>query len=298
MVTPQTGGSGLATAIRVSSAAVVLATSIAATAISVHDHDRISVVVDTNSVPSSGAASTTSQQPAQQLAPTPLPPHGAPGAPAGPSSAVRLGTGIAVPAAVPLNPGTHSGVSVPGAPAAGTPGGAVALIPGAAGLFDDTAATPQPPCPLGWPAPQHQGGLASLIGLAPMAGPFSSEAFALGSVYQPILRLAGPVLAELQPLLIRLQPIFDPIIAQAQAVEEIVLEAILPYYGPYRQQLISAEGDVAKWLAPMLDRMYHTEAASCLVAWEGQLITAAKGGPITVASLARPGTTVQLEPKR
>ncbi|WP_327095729.1 hypothetical protein OIE68_38090 [Nocardia vinacea] len=38
--------------------------------------------------------------------------------------------------------------------------------------------------------------------------------------------------------------------------------------------------------------------ASCFVAWQGQIIEQAKGGPIEVASLAHPGTVVELGPER
>ena len=50
-------------------------------------------------------------------------------------------------------------------------------------------------------APEQQGGLSSAINLAPMAGPFMSEAFALGSVYQPVLSIAGLLLAEIEPII-------------------------------------------------------------------------------------------------
>ncbi|MBF6334086.1 hypothetical protein [Nocardia transvalensis] len=234
----------------------------------------------------------------------------APAAPAGrggvPSS-VPINPGNSGPAAtVPLNqsaPGTSAapGTSTPGNPGASTPispgsspGGSVPL---ADNPFATATANTQPACPLGWPAPKQQGGLASLIGLAPLAGPFSSEAFALGSVYQPILQLAGPVLAEIAPVIARNQPAIDPIITQVQGAEAVVLQAILPYYGPYRGQLIAAEGELAKQLAPILDRVYNSEAASCFVAWQGQLIDQAKGGPLRVPSLAHPGTVVELDPK-
>ncbi|WP_228823644.1 hypothetical protein [Nocardia blacklockiae] len=194
---------------------------------------------------------------------------------AAPNSSVPLGGGAA-------GPGGTDSVPLAGA--------------GGANPFDVAPANTQPPCPLGWPAPAQQGGLASLIGLAPLAGPFSSEAFALGSVYQPLLQLVGPVLAEIAPVLNRYQPLIDPVITQVQGVEAVVLEAILPYYGPYRDQLIAAEGDLAKALAPALNRIHDSEAASCFVAWQGQLIDQAKGAPIRVASLAHPGTTVELRP--
>ncbi|MBO0853584.1 MAG: hypothetical protein J2P18_07435 [Nocardia sp.] len=170
-------------------------------------------------------------------------------------------------------------------------------VPLGASPFTAPALNTQPRCPLGWPAPAQQGGLASLIGLAPMAGPFSSEAFALGAVYQPLLQLAGPVLAQIAPVLAQYQPAIDPVITRVQGAEAVVLQAILPYYGPYRGQLIAAEGDLARRLTPVLDSVYNSPAASCFVAWQGQVIAQAKGGPIKVASLAHPGTVVELGPK-
>jgi hypothetical protein len=44
-----------------------------------------------------------------------------------------------------------------------------------------------------------------------------------------------------------------------------------------------------------LDRIYASPAASCLVSWEAQIIAQAKGRPLQVASLARPGAVVTLK---
>lgn len=229
----------------------------------------------------------------------------APAAPAAPGAPAPAGG--APGGGVAINPGTAAG---PGTGPAITPGGATPIgggtsigggtpidgsggAPGAGGL----ATAPieqQASCPLGWPKPERQGGLASLIGLAPAAGVFSSEAFALGSVYQPLLQLVGPLLAEIEPVITANLPWINPLIEQVQGVEAVVLEAILPYYGPYRGQLLAAEGEVAKVLAPILADAYRTPAAACLVAWQGQIISAAKGKPVTVASLSRPGQTVVL----
>ncbi len=212
----------------------------------------------------------------------------------GPAASVPIGNGTGPAASVPIGNGSGPAASVPIGPGA-APATSVPLTSG--NPFTTAPVNTQPACPLGWPAPKQQGGLASLIGLAPLAGPFSSEAFALGSVYQPILQLAGPLLAEISPVIARNQPWIDPIIARVQAVEAVVLEAILPYYGPYRAQLIAAEGEFARQLAPILNSVYNSEAASCLVAWQGQLIDQAEGGRITVASLAHPGTVVELGPE-
>lgn len=57
-----------------------------------------------------------------------------------------------------------------------------------------------------------------------------------------------------------------------------ILEAILPYYGPYRNDVLKAEGDLAKALTPFLESLYKTPTAQCLVAWEAQRIRDARGG--------------------
>ncbi|MFJ1460171.1 hypothetical protein [Nocardia sp. N2S4-5] len=320
----------LAGAIRIVAAVTALGSTVAVTALTVRDHDDqpVTVVVSQAPAPAARTAPAQPEPPAQPgsapAAPAApgtapagsVPPGTAPAgslppgtAPAGsvpngvaPAASVPLGGAAGVAPGIAIGPGNAGpGASVPLNGGSQGPGGTDSVplngAPGAAGLFDAAPANAQPPCPLGWPAPRQQGGLASLIGLAPLAGPFSSEAFALGSVYQPLLQLVGPVLAEIAPVIIRNQPLIDPVIAQVQSVEAVVLEAILPYYGPYRDQLIAAEGDLARNLAPALDRIHDSEAASCFVAWQGQLIEQAKGGPVRVASLAHPGTTVELGPE-
>ncbi|MFC9437949.1 hypothetical protein [Nocardia sp. NPDC057030] len=313
----------LASAVRAVAALTVIGSAVAVTALTVRQDDDVTSVVITQEQPAAAARPAAPAAPAETptaatapapaaTAPAPAAAAPAPGGGPAPAASVPLGSGGAS-AVVAINPGTAApntgapGGSVPlgaGAPNSSVPlgGGAPnSSVPlGGAGGANPFAAAPlaaQPACPLGWPAPKQQGGLASLIGLAPLAGPFSSEAFALGSVYQPILQLAGPVLAEIAPILARYQPAIDPFITQVQGVEAVVLQAILPYYGPYRDQLIAAEGDLAKVLAPILTNAYNSEAASCFVAWQGQIIDQAKGGRITVASLAHPGTVVELGPE-
>ncbi|MFI6997968.1 hypothetical protein [Nocardia sp. NPDC050175] len=307
----------LASAIRAVAALTVIGSAVAVTALTVRQDDDVTSVVITQEQPAAAARPAAPAAPAETPVAPPAPvaaaPAPAPGGGPAPAASVPLGSGGA-PAVVAINPGTGA------APNAGAPSGSVPLGAGApnssvplgggapnssvplggAGGANPFAAAPlaaQPACPIGWPAPKQQGGLASLIGLAPLAGPFSSEAFALGSVYQPILQLAGPVLAEIAPVLAQYQPAIDPFITQVQGVEAVVLQAILPYYGPYRGQLIAAEGELAKVLAPILTNAYNSEAASCFVAWQGQIIDQAKGGRITVASLAHPGTVVELGPE-
>ncbi|MFT3899295.1 MAG: hypothetical protein QM728_03495 [Gordonia sp. (in: high G+C Gram-positive bacteria)] len=200
----------------------------------------------------------------------------------------------------------------PGAPAPGGAAGLTAPVPGGTGTTpggpnalgsptltspDGQDWRPSTSCP-DWPAPlrTQQGGLSSLINLAPAAGPFMSEAFALGSVYQPMLSIAGPLLAEIEPVIAANLPWINPLIDQAQAVGAVVLEAILPYYGPYRQQVLTLEGGIARDLTPILQRLASTPQAVCFVAWQAKAIRDAKGGKLTVASLAHPGERIRLSP--
>ncbi|WP_433624183.1 hypothetical protein [Nocardia sp. CA-120079] len=307
-MTSRTTRPGVASAIRAVAALTVIGSAVAVTALTVRDDDEVAAVVVQQEQPAAGR-SAAPQVPASTAVPAepgaaappaagdPAPPPAAavPLGAAGVSAAVAIGPASNTPAA---NAPGESGPAGP-VPLGGSPGtGPATSIPlGGGSPFATPAVNTQPACPLGWPAPKQQGGLASLIGLAPLAGPFSSEAFALGSVYQPILQLVGPVLAEIAPVIARYQPLIDPLITQVQGVEAVVLQAILPYYGPYRDQLIAAEGDLAKALTPVLTNIYNSEIASCFVAWQGQLIEQAKGGPIQVASLAHPGTVVELGPQ-
>ncbi|WP_040687072.1 hypothetical protein [Nocardia vinacea] len=300
MTSRSTTRPAVATAIRAVAALTVIGSAVAVTALTVRDDDEVATVVVQQEQPAAGRSAAT-PAPASAVPPTSAAPAAAPAAAGAPAVAVPLGA-AGVPAAVAIGPAGNAPASGPAAtvPLGDTPGaGPATSIPlGAGSPFAAPAVNTQPACPLGWPAPKQQGGLASLIGLAPLAGPFSSEAFALGSVYQPILQLVGPVLAEIAPVIAQYQPLIDPLITQVQGVEAVVLQAILPYYGPYRDQLIAAEGDLAKALTPILTNIYNSEIASCFVAWQGQIIEQAKGGPIEVASLAYPGTVVELGPDR
>ncbi|MEV6773412.1 hypothetical protein AB0N05_32750 [Nocardia sp. NPDC051030] len=272
----------LSSAIRAVAAVTVIGSAVAVTALTVRENEDVATVVVSQNQPAAAPlAAPQTQTPPSTLDSVPPATGGAPVA------AVPLAS---VPAAVALGPASSPGTNP-------QPAGPDSAVPLGTSPFAAAPVNTQPACPLGWPAPKQQGGLASLIGLAPLAGPFSSEAFALGSVYQPILQLVGPVLAEIAPVITQFQPQIDPLITQVQAVETVVLQAILPYYGPYRDQLIAAEGEFAKTLTPILTRAYNSEIASCFTAWQGQIIDQAKGGRITVASLARPGTVVELGPE-
>ncbi|GED97058.1 hypothetical protein nbrc107697_10970 [Gordonia crocea] len=232
--------------------------------------------------------------------PLALPPSGAAGVVPAPPGGDLPSPQLDAPA-----PGGAPAPGTPGQAAPGTPGspatpGALGGLPGAPLVTgpDGQDWRPTTKCP-DWPEPRPEqlGGLSSMINLAPMAGPFMSEAFALGSVYQPVLSIAGPLLAEIEPIITRNLPWINPLIERVQAVLAVVLEAILPFYGPYRRQLLALEGNIARDLTPILQRWASTPQAVCFVAWQAQMIRNAKGGRQTVASLARPGERIRFSPK-
>jgi len=218
----------------------------------------------------------------------------APAAPAGspPAASIPLGGGTSTTGGQPGAP-----LAVPGATATGPSVAGPSSATGALGGGTDWQATTK--CSYGWPSPgpDQQGGLSSLISVAPAAGPFMSEAFALGSVYQPIMSLAGPLLAEVQPVIAANMSWISPLIDKAQGVGAVVLQAILPFYGPYRQQFLGAEGALAAQLTPILQSWASSDAAVCFVAWEAQQIRNAKGkgGPLRTVSLTQPWTTVEYD---
>ncbi len=260
------------------------------------------VVVTTPAVAQQAAVVAPASPPAgaAQGAATPTSPRPAPAAPAAnaPAAAVAItpgGGGATLPGATAITPGTGANPATPIAP--GAPGSSTQIGAGGAGL-SVAPITEQAACPIGLPKPDKTGGLSSIVELSPMFGPFASEVFALGPAIQPLMQLAGPFLAELEPVIHQNLPWLTPILNQIAGAGTVVLQAILPFYGPYRDQFIAAEGRWAAAVAPALASAYQSPAAACLTAFEGQLIRSAKGNRVTAPSLAHPGRVVTLGPRR
>ncbi|MGU3293653.1 hypothetical protein [Williamsia sp. M5A3_1d] len=269
------------------------------------DTDR-RVVVTTPAVAQQAAVvGVAPAAPSASAAPKTAPPTSAkpaPSAPAAnaPAAAVAItpgGGGATLPGATTIAPGTAATPAVPITPGGGVPGSSTQLGAGGTGL-SVAPITEQAACPIGLPKPDKTGGLSSIVELSPMFGPFASEVFALGPAIQPLMQLAGPFLAELEPVIHQNLPFLTPILDQIAGAGTIVLQAILPFYGPYRDQFIAAEGQWAAAIAPALASAYQSPAAACLTAFEGQLIRAAKGNRVTAPSLAHPGRVVTLGPRR
>ena len=293
--------------VRALSGVTVLA--VLATATWVSGDQRTVVVTD-------AGRTAAAQAPAAAVAVPSVPPSApagrptapaAPAAPAGPvpgaAVAISPGSGGATLPSTAVAPGGSAapGVSTPLGGATGgaatAPGGSTALDP-ATSAFSAPAVDTQPPCPLGLPKPAKSGGLSSIVELSPMFGPFASEVFSLGPAIQPMMQLAGPILAELEPVIHQNLPWITPILNGIAGAGEVVLAAILPFYGPYREQFIASEGRFAASIAPVLQATYNSPAAACLTALQGEVIRQAHGGQVTAPSLTRPGQVVRLGPER
>jgi hypothetical protein len=192
-----------------------------------------------------------------------------------PAPATDLAPHLAPPALAPAGvPTLHARPAAPviadAAPASAPPVAEPASV--------DAAALPD--CPqLGLPAPQKVGGLASIVPLVPLFGPFSAEAFAFMPAFQPGFVFLGPLLPEAERALTDLQPLLDVLSPGAQALGQAGFDAIAPLYGPVRPQFLSAETDLATAIAPVLDALVSAPGAECVIALEGVLATALAGRP-------------------
>lgn len=132
----------------------------------------------------------------------------------------------------------------------------------------------QQPCPIPLKAPAQTGGLQSLIDFAPAFGPFSAEAFAAASAYQPMLQLLGPILAQYPALAPKLSPVIDPLIQLSGQGLTVVYGLIEPLYAPYRQQVLQAETRLAAALAPYAQQLANSPLGGCIVGLEAALVSA------------------------
>ncbi|MCW2752419.1 MAG: Histidine kinase [Aeromicrobium sp.] len=137
-------------------------------------------------------------------------------------------------------------------------------------------------CPIALPEPAHDGGLQSLITLAPAFGPFKDEAFAAAAAYQPLLQLLGPILAQYPNLVPTVEPVLDPLLGAWEGLLDQGFALLGPYYAPYRQQVLKAESDLATALAPYSQALAASPLASCLVDLEAALVNDTK--PATATS--------------
>lgn len=157
----------------------------------------------------------------------------------------------------------------------------VGFVPASAGaastsppksVANSTAAPPA--CPVALPVPAQANPLISLIGFAPLLGPFTKEAFAPEAAYLPVLQLLGPLLVEFAKEYAVVQPSLTPLINQVNSLENQGFTVLSPLYGPYRTHVLSLETALATALAPFAQLAVSNPASSCLVDVEGILTSA------------------------
>jgi hypothetical protein len=129
-----------------------------------------------------------------------------------------------------------------------------------------------PACPLGLSAPANSGGLQSLIGFAPVFGPFSAEAFASAAAFQPVLELIGPFLVAFANAYAPYAASFAPLLNTVETLENLGYTSLLaPLTAPYQTELLTAETQLATALAPGASALLDNPASACVVDIEGLL---------------------------
>jgi hypothetical protein len=127
-------------------------------------------------------------------------------------------------------------------------------------------------CPVKLAKPKDQGGVQSLVPLAPAFGPFSAEAFAAASAYQPELELLGPILAQYPKLAPTVAPLMTPLLSLFGAGANQLYTLIAPVYAPRRAQVLKAETQLAAFFAPYSEKLAATPMAGCVVDLEAALV--------------------------
>ncbi|HZQ86603.1 MAG TPA: hypothetical protein VFA83_17280 [Acidimicrobiales bacterium] len=122
------------------------------------------------------------------------------------------------------------------------------------------------PCPLGLATPTQPAGLANLVGLVPLFGPFSPEAFAMMPAFGPAFPLFGPLIVAGGKQLDAHAAEMNTLVGVVHPLEQQGFDAMSPLYGPYRQQFLDGEASVAGALQPGVTAFANAPGASCFPA--------------------------------
>jgi hypothetical protein len=123
-----------------------------------------------------------------------------------------------------------------------------------------------PACPLGLAVPTEPAGLANLVGLVPLFGPFSPEAFAMIPAFGPAFPLFGPLIIAGGQQLDAHASEMNALVGVVHPLEQQGFDAMSPLYGPYRQQFLDAEASAAGALQPGVAAFASLPGASCFPA--------------------------------
>jgi hypothetical protein len=188
-----------------------------------------------------------------------------------PSATARLTTQIALPVLPPLPADNVAAAQVEAATI--TPPSDEAPAPSAppATPAPDSPAPPPTtnglaPCPAGLATPTEPAGLANMVGLVPLFGPFSPEAFAMMPAFGPAFPLFGPLVIAGGQQLDAHAAEMDAAVQVVHPLEQAGFDALNPLYGPYREQFLAGEAAVAGALEPGVAAFASAPGASCLPA--------------------------------
>jgi len=122
------------------------------------------------------------------------------------------------------------------------------------------------PCPLGLATPTEPAGLANLVGLVPLFGPFSPEAFAMMPAFGPAFPLFGPLIIAGGKQLDAHASEMNTLVGVVHPLEQQGFDAMSPLYGPYRQQFLDGEASLAAAMQPGVAAFANAPGASCFPA--------------------------------
>lgn len=122
------------------------------------------------------------------------------------------------------------------------------------------------PCPLGLAVPTEQAGLANLVGLVPLFGPFSPEAFAMVPAFEPGFPLMGPLIVAGGEQLDANADAVNALVGVVHPLQQAGFDALSPLYAPYRQQVLEGEAALASALQPGVAAFAAMPGASCFPA--------------------------------
>jgi hypothetical protein len=127
-------------------------------------------------------------------------------------------------------------------------------------------------CPIKLAKPDQMGGVQSFVPFAPAFGPFSAEAFAAASAYQPELQLLGPILAQYPKYAPQAEPLLKPVLTLFGAGSNGLFNLISPLYTPHRTQVLKAETKLAAFFAPYSKQLAGQPLSGCIVDLEAALV--------------------------
>ena len=176
--------------------------------------------------------------------------------------------GLTTPkAALPISSTTPTSGDVVGgllAPVAAPADTAPASAPPAAPTPAPDSGVHLAACELGLPVPTEQAGLANLIAIVPLFGPFSPEAFAMVPAFTPGFPLLGPLVIAGGESLDQLPT--DQLATALRPLENQGFDALSPLYGPVRPQVLEGEAQLASALQPLVATFASMPGATCLPA--------------------------------